>query len=298
LYPGTADSAELQFFSPKVHFRRISRLNSQLARLCDNFSAVPLLPFLKNRAPLSPMAAEPSIAETPLLQGAEIAAAFYAPRQAGDFCDFIRVSQDRVLFGLLDVAGRREDNQGILSAAQTTFRESGKELFADPAVNDPDAMFELCLRLNRNIIEAAGGVRSCPAFVGSYNETLGTIWYVNAGHTPGLLRDDSGISEIAATTLPLGLFPYATTDAKIVALEPGGALLVVSRGVVEGQCKREEFGLERAQEVLKNTVGKSANEIGTRVLEAVQQFMCAAPTHNDVTALVLMRSRNSASLPT
>ena len=256
-----------------------------------------LLSFLKNRASVTNLPVEPTAAAVPQLQGAEIAAVFYAPRQGGDFYDFIRVSHDRVLFGLLDVAGRREDDQEILAAAQTTFRESGVELFADPGVNDPDAMFELCLRLNRNIIEAAGGVRSCPAFVGCYNEVLGTVWYVNAGHTPGLVRDDSGVSELGATALPLGLFPYATTDAKIVALEPGGALLVVSRGVIEGQCKREEFGMERAEAALKHSQGLSAKEIGSLVLDDVQQFMCTAPTHNDVTALALVRSRNGAVQP-
>jgi phosphoserine phosphatase RsbU/P len=256
-----------------------------------------LLSFLKNREPVQALPVEPTAADVPLLQGAELAAIFYAPRQGGDFYDFIRVSQDRVLFGLLDVAGKREANQDILSAAQTTFRESGKELFSDPGVNDPDAMFELCLRLNRNIIEAAGGVRSCPAFIGSYNEVLGTVWYVNAGHTPGLLRDYTGVSQIGATGLPLGLFPYATTDAKIVALEPGGVLLLVSRGVIEGQCKREEFGMERTEEVLKQSDGQSAKEIGKLVLDDVQRFMCTAPTHNDVTALTLVRSRNGATQP-
>jgi serine phosphatase RsbU (regulator of sigma subunit) len=93
------------------------------------------------------------------------------------------------------------------------------------------------------------------------------------------------------------LFPYATTDAKIVALEPGGALLLVSRGVIEGQCKREEFGMERTEEVLKQSAGQSAKEIGKLVLDDVQRFMCAAPTHNDVTALALVRSRNGAAQP-
>jgi len=72
---------------------------------------------------------------------------------------------------------------------------------------------------------------------------------------------------------------------------------VVSRGVIEGQCKREEFGMERTEAVLKQSEGASAKEIAKLVLDDVQQFMCTAPTHNDVTALALVRSRAGAVPP-
>ena len=70
-------------------------------------------------------------------------------RSAGDFYDSIRVNPSRVLFGLLDVAGRREQNQGILSAAQSVFRDMGTKLLAPPDANEADAMTELCTALNR-----------------------------------------------------------------------------------------------------------------------------------------------------
>ena len=92
----------------------------------------------------------------------------------------------------------------------------------------------------RAIIAAEGGVRSCPAFAGCYNEDLGTICYFNAGHTPGLLRDLTGITELPATGLPLGLFSHATCEAPLVALPPGAALLLVSRGLLEGKRRRSE----------------------------------------------------------
>ena len=65
-------------------------------------------------------------------------------------------------------------------------------------------MVGLCHEVNRTILEVAGGIRSCPAFIGCYNEDLGTVCYTNAGHTPALLRDDSGITQLEASGLPLG----------------------------------------------------------------------------------------------
>ncbi len=214
---------------------------------------------------------------------------YYGERQGGDFYDFLRVSPSRVVFGLLDVAGRSEQNRTIVAAAQKTFREKSLELLNGDAVNEADAMIELCLRLNHTILEVEGGVRSCPAFAGCYNESLGVLCYFNAGHMPALVRDDAGISELAATGLPLGLFSHATCDAPMAAIAPAGALLLVSRGVVEGKHKGEEFGLERAKETLQRPVA-SARGLCRAVIEDVRQFMGTPPTHNDVTALALSRN--------
>src|ERR1700735_340156 len=83
---------------------------------------------------------EPVANEFPKIEGAEIAASTYGKRVAGDFYDSLRVSPERVLFGLLDVAGRRETNQKVLSAAQTVFRNLGVDLFSAPDINEANAM--------------------------------------------------------------------------------------------------------------------------------------------------------------
>jgi serine phosphatase RsbU (regulator of sigma subunit) len=237
--------------------------------------------------------AEPVQASVPELRQAELAAAYYGERQGGDHYDFVRVGPNRVLFGLLDIAGRVEENGPVVSAAQQTFRTRSPELFTGDDINEPDAMAELCLELNRAIMAAEGGIRSCPAFAGCYNEDLGTICYFNAGHTPGLLRDPSGIIELKATGLPMGLFSHATCDASLVALPPGAALLLVSRGVLEGKRKREEFGLDRVKSELQQAVGETAKELCAAMIDGVQQFMQKPPIHNDVTALALVRATDS-----
>src|SRR3954470_21418154 len=189
----------------------------------------------------------------PAITGGDIAAVFAGKRVAGDLYDSVRVSDERVLIGLLDVAGRREDKRNILSAAQEIFRNFGTELFSAADINESDAMTELNLRINRHVIEVSSGVRSCPAFIACYHEKFGTLCYTNAGHTPGLLRDSSGITELGSTGLPLGLFSHATADARIVGLQKGASLLLVSQGVVscEGHLKgdSDQFGIERVKNI-------------------------------------------------
>jgi serine phosphatase RsbU (regulator of sigma subunit) len=246
------------------------------------------------RAPEPATTVEPVRTEFPKIARAEMAAVFYGKRLAGDFYDALRVSPERTLFGLLDVAGRREDNRAILAAAQKIFRELGASLFARPDSNESEAMTELCILLNRGIMEAAGGVRSCPAFLGCYDEQLGTLCYTSAGHTPGLVRDSSGIAELGPTGLPLGLFSHATSDAPTIGLEKGAVLLLVSRGVVEGKSKARgsehlEFGLGRVKESLQNNRFLPAEEICSSILKDVCEFICGPAVHDDVTALALVR---------
>src|SRR5215469_11868892 len=93
-----------------------------------NYDAM-LSPFNSNSA-IAPPVAEPVPTVFPQIEGADIAAVFVGKRIAGDFYDSIRVSSERVLIGLLDVAGRREDNRSLLVSAQEVFRAMGTELFS------------------------------------------------------------------------------------------------------------------------------------------------------------------------
>jgi serine phosphatase RsbU (regulator of sigma subunit) len=144
-------------------------------------------------------------------------------------------------------------------------------------------------------MEAAGGVHSCPAFIGCYHEKFGTLCYTNSGHTPGLLRDSAGIVELASTGLPLGLFSHSTCQAPTVALERGSVLMLVSRGVVEGKCKDDraedlEFGLERVTEHLRGDASRSAQAFSASILNAVGEFTCEPLVPDDMTALVFVRN--------
>src|SRR5215469_3474870 len=244
--------------------------------------------FSFHREPNGLATMAPTRAELPPLSGADIAGLVQGERIGGDFYHFLRANRSRVIFGMLDVAGRHEENHGIVDVVRRTFQEVGQERFGYEEINEADAMMEFCLELNLAIRRAADGVRSCPAFLGCYNEQLGTICYANAGHTPGLLRDPSGITELPATGLPLGLFSAATYEAPTAALQHGASLLLVSRGVVEASYKKEEFGLDRVKQHFEGAPPDNANQIATLILGAVQEYMRQPPDHNDVTALALV----------
>ncbi len=237
--------------------------------------------------------ADPLHCDAPMLRHAEIAAVYSGQRVAGDFYEFLRVGPSRMLFVLLDVAGLRADTREILIAMQKTFRSLAPELLSGEDFNETTAMIELCNEMNLTILR--GGLRSCPAFIGCYNEVLGTVCYANAGHTPGLLRDNTGITLLEATGLPLGLFSHTMQSAAACHLVPGSALLVVSRGIVEADYvdadhQAAEFGLDGVKQSFQHATALNASELCITILQAAREFTPTTPTHNDLTTLALVRN--------
>jgi phosphoserine phosphatase RsbU/P len=247
-----------------------------------------------SRVPEPAPTAEPVATVFPAIEGADIAAVFVGKRVAGDFYDSLRVGPERVLFGLLDVAGRGDENRSILAVAQQIFRNAGTELFSHPDMNESDAMTELSLRVNRGLIDNSKTVHPCPAFIACYHEKFGTLCYTNAGHTPGLLRDHSGIAELASTGLPLGLFSHATCDAPTVGMEKSASLLLVSRGVVNCPghhgAPGEGFDLEHVKQLFQAAPASGAGDLCASVLNAADAFGGDTPRCDDRTALALVRT--------
>lgn len=267
------------------------------------------IPFYKSssgrelRIPLRPGVSD--------LSTMEVSALYRGARVGGDFYDFATAGSSRLLFVLADIAGKRAEALHIAAAVQEVFR-GAVDLFAVDAVNEPVALAQLLLEINRTILTAANGVRCAPAFLGCFNEAIGTISYINAGHTPALLKDAEGISVLSPTGLPLGLFSHATHDAQIFGMSKGACLLMVSRGLVEVRSGGQEFGFDRVRDVVAETKGADPRDYCANVLEAVRQFIENPPRRrflhnhrevgeedalgaNDATAVALVRSAAAAA---
>jgi len=250
-------------------------------------------PLFQFRDPEAAPAPEPVPIVFPKATGAEIAAAFAGQPVTGYFYDSMRPGTERILIGMLDVGGRREDNHSILATAQRIFREAGAELFSPADLNESEALTELNLRMNRGLIEAANGVRSCPAFLACYHEKFGTLCYINAGHTPALLRDHTGITALVPTGLQLGLFSHATSEAPTIGMEKGACLLLVSRGVVAREARHadnDRSGMERIEDQFQRSQLTSAQDVCTSILTSLPESGADSPAARDRTALVLLRT--------
>jgi len=241
----------------------------------------------------------PQTTVVPQLGNSSISALYRAARVGGDFYDFLLTDSGRLVFLMLDVAGKREEALDIAAAVQDRMRPIASELLRAQDVNEANALPALLIELNRVIIQTAGGVRCAPAFLGCYEEEFGTLTYINAGHTPALLKDHEGVTRLEANGFPLGLFSHATHDALITAIQPGAALLLVSRGLVESKGGSKEFGIDRLAECVSKVAFQDAHDLCTQVLGAVKTFTESSwrrkETENDVTTLALVRAARAAA---
>lgn len=246
---------------------------------------------------------QPKTAQFPELRSGDVAALYRAARVGGDYFDFIR-ADEKLMFILMDVAGQRDQALHVAAAVQDVLHTRAPELLKGGA--DEQAVTRLSLELNRVVLESAQGVCSAPAFLACYDQEIHTVTYVNAGHTPGLLKDEKGILELAPNGLPFGLFTHSTHDAQFCALGPGAVLLLASRGLVETRSNGTEFGMNRLREALNITQADHAISVCREVIEQVERYekgpqsasskIAAAlpglrpPEPNDVTTVALLRN--------
>src|SRR5215469_10566675 len=208
----------------------------------------------------------------PCRENLNVSAQYKGSRVGGDYFDFFPISETRILFLLSDVAGRREEALHIAAAAQDTLRERAPALLSDHDANVADSITALVLVLNRTIMQAAGGVRAAPTFLGCLDEQFGLMHYVSAGHTPAFIKSDGEVTQLDPTGLPLGLFSHATHDAQVSVAQPGSSMVLVSKGLVESGSGRKEFGVERVKEALEQETFHSAQHVCHEILDRAVKF--------------------------
>jgi len=247
----------------------------------------------------------PQYSKIPTMQFVEVAAKYRATRVGGDYFDF-HTEPGRLLFLLMDIAGKRESALHIAAAAQDIFRNMSHDRFSHDDAEDATVLTDMVIAMNKAVITEAGGVCHAPCFFGCYQEEIHVLTYINAGHTPAVLRDADGIHLLAANGIPLGLFSHSTHDSQFCALTPNSCLAVVSRGLVETRTAHNEFGVEGVTQHLSSHEFNSAQNLCDTLLESVDLAAkprrsitaslhipgAAKPEPNDATVLALRRNAN------
>ncbi|MEX2274636.1 MAG: SpoIIE family protein phosphatase [Actinomycetota bacterium] len=108
------------------------------------------------------------------------------------------------------------------------------------------------------------------------------------GHpSPLVLRHGGEVDEIECTGTILGILPDPELVDVDVELSPGDTLVLYSDGVTdEHAVGGEEFGQGRLEELLRASVGRTAGEIATQIVSAVEGFRSEDP-QDDITVLAL-----------
>ena len=200
----------------------------------------------------------------------------------GDFYDVLPQPDGRIVLTLGDVAGKGSPAALLMALLLAAFRTLVEERL------DPSA---LVARLNVQICRHSPASRFITLVYTVYDPVTGRLTYVNAGQNPPLIRRRDGTFErLGGTGIALGLFEHSEYATIETSLEPGDTLVFYSDGITEAENPEgqplEEIGLEA---VIQLHAHRSASELGTEVLAAVQAHAQRSRFADDLTILVLKR---------
>jgi sigma-B regulation protein RsbU (phosphoserine phosphatase) len=165
-----------------------------------------------------------------------------------------------------------------------------RAVLRDRAVAAGD-LAELMGRLNRLISADHGGDRFMTMHLSAIDAKTGTMRWVSAGHDPVIVYDPAGgsFTEVGEGDLPLGVMDETQYQEQSTGpFTPGQILFIGTDGVWEmPDVKGNHFGKERLREAIRESAGRSADEIAKTVRDRLSDFRGDARSVDDVTFVIV-----------
>jgi sigma-B regulation protein RsbU (phosphoserine phosphatase) len=222
--------------------------------------------------------------EAPKVPGYDVFGTCVPARQAGgDYFDFIPMEHDRVGISVGDVSGKGLSASFLMANVQATLR--GQTLQEMP----PN---ETLRRSNRLLYRSTDDERFATLFYGVLDPQKHTFEFSNAGHQdPFFYSPDSGMRRLVTkSSVVLGVVDDFQFQKDSIQVEPGDTLLLFSDGLIEAIDKSQHrFGENRLEALIEENRNETAEVLGRRVIEGVEEHIGDAPTEDDLTVVVVRR---------
>ncbi len=214
-------------------------------------------------------------------------AAFSRPahKVGGDLYDYLLLDSQTLGIAIADAAGH-----GLPAALQARDVITGLRMGIERDLR----LTRTIEKLNR-VIHRSGLTSRFVSLVFAELETNGTLLYVNAGHPPPLLCDDSGVHELSVGGMLLGPMPEASYKMGFAHLDRGAMLLLYTDGVIERRARGGEiFGNQRLGAWLSAHREDAATPALEHLTRALETFAGGATAEDDATAVIVRRPRGNA----
>jgi PAS domain S-box-containing protein len=208
----------------------------------------------------------------------------------GDWYDAIGLTGGRVLLVMGDVSGKGLAAASTLGALRSAIRAYALEGHG-PA--------QIAERLNTFVLAEPSREHMATLVLAVFDPVDAQLSYVNAGHPPPLTLSSDGTPQflVGARSVPLGVLPFPGYCEETVTLEPGGAVVLYTDGLVERRSEHLDIGLDRLSAAAAGGP-LEAEALCDRLLGTV---LPSGPTSDDVALLTLchvpLGSRLALDLP-
>ena len=207
----------------------------------------------------------------------------------GDYYDFIKRDDGRLVIALGDVSGKGTAAALLMSSLHASIHAQ---------TGSHDTLVETISAVNRYLAENIPSNRFVTLFYAELDPESGAVSFLNAGHNPPLIVHAAGtVEQLASGGLPLGIKADAEYREGRTHLEPGDVLVIYSDGVTEAASPNgEEFGPTRLYEVVSRNVDASAAGIRDRIESALTKFSQGTQAADDITLVIVKRQAETRAL--
>lgn len=198
---------------------------------------------------------------------------------SGDFCDFIKLDNESVLFVIGDVSGKGISASLMMSHLHALIRSL---LSFNLPVN------EIVARVNRLFCESTLSTHYATMVFGKANND-GYVELCIAGHNAPLLIQGDKVHTISATGVPVGLFCESEYELSRINLRKGDSIILYTDGLTEASVDEIEYGEERLKLLLEKSMELPAKDLLGSIINDQKKYIKDAALFDDITVSVIAK---------
>jgi len=213
---------------------------------------------------------------------------YYQPANhvGGDYYDYVTLPDNRIAVIVADVVGH-----GV-AAALLMAKFSAEMRFSLAVESRPDQAVRL-LNERFSRTQQRGFVTMIMTVI---DPQTNEVTIVNAGHMPPVWRRSDGTIEEPGSEIsgiPIGIEETVQYEQTTIQLAPSESLVLYTDGLNEAcNPEEEQFGIDRLKKVVSKT-GDVPSDLGTALVETLEQFQQKAAQEDDMCLVVFGRSGDS-----
>jgi serine phosphatase RsbU (regulator of sigma subunit) len=197
----------------------------------------------------------------------------------GDFYDIIKLSDNKFLIAIADVSDKGIPAALYMSQVQAMLHFAAK-IFKSPK--------EILTEINKQIYDQFNRFSFVTIMIAVFDFSKMKVVTARAGHTPMIQVRKCGIKNIFPRGIGVGLDKDKIFDNSIeeteLDIENGDLYFLFSDGLSEAMNDRRDlYGIERINSVLKKYCDKDIDQIKKYILADVSAFRNNAPINDDIT---------------